>query len=31
MTREEIAAHIKHELISQDLVKDPVVTVEFMT
>ena len=30
MTREEIAAHIKHELISQDLVKDPVVTVEFM-
>ena len=30
MTREEIAAHIKHELISQDLVKDPVVTVVFM-
>ncbi|SEA01468.1 polysaccharide export outer membrane protein [Alistipes timonensis JC136] len=30
MTREEIAAHIKNELISQDLVKDPVVTVEFM-
>ena len=24
------AGHIKHELISQDLVKDPVVTVEFM-
>ncbi len=30
MTREEIAAHIKEELISRDLVKDPVVTVEFM-
>ena len=30
MPGEEIAAHIKHELISQDLVKDPVVTVEFM-
>lgn len=30
MTREEIAAHIKSELISQNLVKDPVVTVEFI-
>ena len=30
MTREEIAAHIKSELISQNLIKDPVVTVEFM-
>ena len=30
MTREEIAAKIKNELISQNLVKDPVVTVEFM-
>lgn len=30
MTREEIAAHIKNELITQNLVKDPVVTVEFM-
>lgn len=30
MTREEIAAYIKNELQSQDLVKDPVVTVEFM-
>lgn len=30
MTREEIAAYIKKELQSQDLVKDPVVTVEFM-
>lgn len=29
MTREEIAAYIKETLISQDLVKDPVVTVEF--
>ncbi|MDO4165053.1 MAG: polysaccharide biosynthesis/export family protein [Bacteroides sp.] len=30
MTREEVAAHIKKELQSHDLVKDPVVTVEFM-
>lgn len=30
MTREEIATKIKNELISQNLVKDPVVTVEFM-
>lgn len=30
MTREEVAAHIKQELQSHDLVKDPVVTVEFM-
>lgn len=30
MTREEIAVKIKNELISQNLVKDPVVTVEFM-
>lgn len=30
MTREEIAGKIKDELISQNLVKDPVVTVEFM-
>lgn len=30
MTREEIAAHIKDELITQNLIKDPVVTVEFM-
>ncbi len=30
MTREEIAAYIKKELQSHDLVKDPVVTVEFM-
>ncbi len=30
MTREEVAAHIKEELQSHDLVKDPVVTVEFM-
>ena len=28
--RQEIAALLKHELISHDLVKDPVVTVEFM-
>lgn len=30
MTREEIAAYIKGELISRNLVKDPVVTVEFL-
>ncbi|HHV86956.1 MAG TPA: polysaccharide export protein [Petrimonas sp.] len=30
LTRAEIAAHIKHTLITGDLVKDPVVTVEFM-
>lgn len=30
MTREDVAAYIKKELISQDLIKDPVVTVEFM-
>lgn len=30
MTREEVAAHIKKELQSHDLIKDPVVTVEYM-
>ncbi|MCS2724508.1 polysaccharide biosynthesis/export family protein [Bacteroides uniformis] len=30
MTREEIASCIKEELTSKNLVKDPVVTVEFM-
>ena len=30
MKREEIAAHIKNELVTKNLVKDPVVTVEFM-
>jgi polysaccharide export outer membrane protein len=30
LTREEIAAHIKDKLITGNLVKDPVVTVEFM-
>lgn len=30
MTREEVARHIKEELKSHDLLKDPVVTVEFM-
>ena len=30
MTREEIGRCIKDELVGQDLVKDPVVTVEFM-
>lgn len=30
MKREEIAEHIKNELVTRDLVKDPVVTVEFM-
>ena len=29
-TREEIGAHIKNELIAKNLVKDPIVTVEFM-
>lgn len=29
-TREEIAAYIKKDLIEKNLVKDPVVTVEFM-
>lgn len=30
LTREEVASSIKDKLRSQDLVKDPVVTVEFM-
>ena len=30
MTREDVATYIKNELVSQDLIKDPVVTVEFM-
>ena len=30
MTRGEVAAKIKDELVSRDLVKDPIVTVEFM-
>lgn len=30
MDREEIAAYIKSELLRQNLVKDPVVTVEYM-
>ncbi len=30
MTREEVAAHIKQELISKNQAKDPVVTVEYM-
>ena len=30
MTRAEIAAYIKKELLEKNLVKDPVVTVEFM-
>lgn len=29
-TREELSAYVKNELISQGLVNDPVVTVEFM-
>lgn len=29
MTREEIAAYIKEKLITENLVKDPIVTVEF--
>lgn len=30
LTRSEIAAHIKRTLVTENLVKDPVVTVEFM-
>lgn len=30
MTREQIAAFIKRELVLHDLIKDPVVTVEFL-
>ena len=30
MTREDVAAYIKKELVAKDLIKDPVVTVEFM-
>jgi polysaccharide export outer membrane protein len=30
MTRQEIATYIKNELLNNDLVKDPVVTVEFL-
>ena len=30
MTRDQLSAHIKNMLISQNLVNDPVVTVEFM-
>ncbi len=30
LTREEIVSYIKNELISKNLVKDPVVTVEFV-
>lgn len=30
MKREEIAKHIKKKLMAQNLVKDPIVTVEFM-
>lgn len=30
MTRQEVAEHIKKELKSNDLVKDPVVTIEFV-
>lgn len=30
MTREEVAAYVKKELQSHDLIKDPVVTVEYM-
>jgi polysaccharide export outer membrane protein len=30
MTREDIATFIKQELVGNDLIKDPVVTVEFM-
>lgn len=30
MKREELAAYLKNELITKNLVKDPIVTVEFM-
>lgn len=30
MTREEVASFIERQLISQDLIKDPIVTVEFI-
>jgi len=30
MTRDEVSSHIKQQLISQNLVNDPVVTVEFI-
>lgn len=30
MTREELAGYIKGELIGRDLIKDPIVTVEFL-
>lgn len=30
LTREEVAAKIKNEIVSRNLVKDPIVTVEFM-
>lgn len=30
MTREEVGTYIKKELVDRDLLKDPVVTVEFM-
>lgn len=30
MTRPELAAHIKQQLVARELAKDPVVTVEFM-
>ncbi len=29
MTREEIAAHVKEILVSKNLIKDPIITVEF--
>ena len=30
MTREEAAVHIKDQLVSNNLIKDPVVTIEYM-
>lgn len=30
MTREDVGAYIKKELVTRDLIKEPVVTVEFM-
>lgn len=30
LTREQVAAHVKEQLTSKDLIKDPVVTVGFM-
>ena len=30
MTRFELGEYIEHELVSRDLVKDPIVTIQFL-